>query len=159
MSNRSMTILGWIAVLAVAQPLKAQEPSIEPGARVRIKASSLFPQPIVGMLESVHDSTLVFRSGQTAPLEIRFSQIERLEVSQGKKSNAGTGALVGGLIGTVVGAVVGLVIRQGADVQADLPVITGAIGAGGGVLLGTIVGATNQSDRWVEVPLARLKVS
>jgi hypothetical protein len=155
MSNRSMKILGWIAVLAVAQPLKAQEPSIEPGARVRIKASSVFPQPIVGTLESVHDSTLVFRSGQTAPLEIRFSQIERLEVSQGKKSNAGTGALVGGLIGTAVGAVVGLVFAQGTDMPEGLPVMIGAAGAGSGVLLGALVGASDQSDRWVEVPLAR----
>ena len=155
MSDASMKLIGWVAVLAVAQPLKAQEPSIEPGTRVRIKASSIFPQPIVGTLESVHDSILVFRSGQTAPLEIRLSQIERLEVSQGKKSNAGTGALVGGLIGTAVGVVVGLIIKEGADVQADLPVITGAIGAGGGVLIGTLAGASDQSDRWVEVPLGR----
>ena len=159
MSKGLMGILGWIAMLAVTQPLKAQEPSIEPGARVRIKASSISPQPIVGTLESVHDSTLVLRSGQVAPLEIRLSQIERLEVSQGKKSNAGTGALVGGLIGTVAGVVVGLVFSQGSDAPEGLPVTIGAAGAGGGVLIGTLAGAMDQSDRWVEVPLARLKVS
>lgn len=151
----------WMVLLASAHPLMAQDASIEPGARVRIKVRSLSTQLIVGTIESVRDSILVLRSNPaTPPTEIRFSHIERLEVSQGRKTNAARGAVIGTLIGGGVGTVVGLIGKSaGSDLPSNLAVTTGAIGAGGGLLIGTLLGAASQSDRWVRVSPEQLKVS
>ena len=163
MTRPSRGTLLWMVLIATAHPLVAQEPSIGPGDRVRIKGLTLTSQSVpwvVGTLESIRDSILVLRSDSgLPPREIRFNQIQRLEVHQGKKTNVVTGAVVGTLIGTTLGVVVGLIVTQDAT---DLPVGVGtltAMGAGGGLVLGTLIGAASHSDRWVPASPERLRVS
>ncbi len=166
MSNTlAITMWSVIFLTAVANPLTAQERSIEPGARVRIKAPTLSKRPIVGTFEGVRDSILLVRGNRaTTATEIRLGQIERLDVSQGKKSNAGAGALAGLLSGAALGAGFGLVACGSGSGCEDfggtgtIALFTGAIGAGGGLLLGVIIGAATQSDRWEEVAPDRLRV-
>ncbi len=160
MSNASKGAIWWIVILAITQALRAQEPSIEAGARIRITAPYLSDRPIEGTFEAVRDTFFVFRRGQaTETTELRLSQIKRLEVVQGNRTNVGGGAAIGALIGGLAGAAVGLGIRGAAgDVQEDLPLITGAIGAGGGLLVGTLLGSLKR-DRWVEVSPERLRVT
>jgi hypothetical protein len=163
---KELAVTTWlVAFLAVSlHPLAAQEPSIQPGTRVRVKAPTLFSRPFVGTLESVRDSIVLVRGNEAMPAtQIRLSQIERVEVSQGKKSNAGRGAIAGFLVGAAAGAGFGISACSGGGGCADVgtgtvALFTGAIGAGGGTLLGALIGLGSKSERWEEVSRERFRV-
>ncbi len=176
---RHATIL--IAILAFVPfaSATAQVP-LRPGERVRVTGHFFcqpfyncvggLPQRYVGTFLSWKADTLVVQSnGDT--LSVPVSLVTRLDVSRGRKTNTGEGAVIGLLVGGVVGAVIGYASYeeckpQGkffsciADLGPEYAALGGAvvIGLVGGVV-GALIGASSRTDRWRAVPLNQLRVS
>jgi len=96
---------------------------------------------------------------------IALDSVRRLDVSRGRGSHVGSGALAGLLLGIPTGAIVGAVLGSqlmvgegggGADVGAA---VGAALVGASGLVIGTVVGALTKTERWEEVPLDRLRVS
>jgi hypothetical protein len=81
--------------------------------------------------------------------------VTRLDISTGRKSNAGTGALTGSLLGAGLGAfALGTsAVCRDEGVGTTCAVVGGAAGGVAGLLIGAIIGAASKSDRWQAVPL------
>ncbi len=93
------------------------------------------------------------------PLEVPLSLVKRVEVSRGKKSNAGKGALRGGLVGASIGVVLSVAfLGSGGSDKEELSAASFAVLGGVGVLTGAAIGAGSSSDRWEGVPLDQLRV-
>ncbi len=165
---RTVLSLAVVPLLIPLAALSAQEPPpIEAGSRIRVTAPTVGADKLVGMCVEVDATRLRIQAGERVPPRaISLTDVTRLEVSQGRKSNALKGLLIGGLVGTPIGAAVGGVvgsIAHGLDeAHASMAayVATGALvfGAAGG-LVGLGIGALSSSERWKEVPLDRLRVS
>ncbi len=164
-------------VLTASVDLAAQQEStVAPGSRIRVSAPTVSSRPIVGEVVAVHSDTLVIDAsawvrGRTQwerleEAEIPLGSLTRLEVSQGKKSNVGKGALIGGLVGAGVGLALGLAASaedsegfapvgpEGAGDVLGVSAIMGGLGAG----IGALIGAISPGERWKEVPLDRLRI-
>ena len=174
--RRSRFLRSWLSVISVllgfALPtgITAQErPPVVEGARVRVSATEFGGKWCTGTLVDWSADTLTARCWRTRErqweeFEFPVSSISSLEVSRGKKSNVGKGALIGGLLGAGAGLVGGLAVANLAegldepsstDITLTYTVLFGLVGAG----LGAIIGSASKSDLWEEVPLDRLKVS
>jgi hypothetical protein len=143
---------GCAGVHIVKAPEVAPRHELEPGNRVR--AHLLRPRSaVVGNVVRVVLDTLVIISGEDAPREMPLSaaNIEWLELSQGQRSRAGTGALIGLFLGAVGGAVALVAICQDDCVGAWplLGLIPGGalVGAGIGAGVGTLI----RAERWQPV--------
>jgi hypothetical protein len=97
---------------------------------------------------------------QASPLTISLTGVTRLEVSQGRKSNALKGLLIGSIVGVSTGVVVGLVVAESCwDHKVACAAAGTAVVGVTGALVGLGIGALSKSDRWEEIPLDRLQVS
>jgi hypothetical protein len=93
------------------------------------------------------------------PLTFPVGAVQRLQLSLGRHSAAGKGAALGFLIGAMTGAVAGL--AQGDDppdsfvrlTAGQKGLVLGVVGGGAGALLGVIIGASSQTERWEEIPM------
>ena len=163
---RTITFL--VAVLAVT-PLSTvnaqqQPPPVKVGERVLITAPDLGLNRYLGVLMAMDSATLTVDT-----LEVALTAMTRLEVSQGRTSGAGRGALTGGGIGLVTGAISGFLVGGlcylggGGAGARQCRAETTALGAGVLGVLGAVIGAAigrgSESDRWEEVPLDQLSVS
>ena len=83
-----------------------------PGERVRIKAPSVSKHRLIGTAVTVDADTLMLRSDKPAatPLAISLASVTKLEVSQGRKSNTGKGAVIGLLVGVGAGFPLGYAV-------------------------------------------------
>ncbi len=89
------------------------------------------------------------------------NQVSKLEVSLGRKSNVGRGALVGAGVGLAVGAIAGGIIGASWPDAPEPAWLTGAaalgaIGLGAGVGTGALIGAISRAERWEELPISRV---
>lgn len=146
-----------IGLLLHAEPVIAQHVSdLTPGTRIRISAPSYFAQPDVGELKTVARDTLIYLDALYAERLVPLGDVRRLELSEGVKSAAGSGALLGFAIGAGTSAVVMYAWCDGTD---DCPVSTMSLAAAGvGGALGAAVGAIVRSprkERWRTVSLKR----
>ncbi|NIM52757.1 MAG: hypothetical protein GTO22_26515 [Gemmatimonadales bacterium] len=108
---------------------------------------------------------MVTLEGGNMPTAFPISSVAKLEVSRGKKSNVGRGALIGGLAGASLGAIV----AAGAC-SADLPFGAKPSCSEGDVVaivalftvpvtgIGALIGAVTKADRWENVPLDRIRL-
>lgn len=160
------TVASVLSLLAPLVSLSAQvQPSIGPGARVRVTVPSAAIADAVGTWVATADSVMEFRrDGQPDIWRIDPASITRLEMSRGRKSNLGKGAAYGFLAGATIGAFVGGVAAEEADhhrwgcPSIECGLKAGAyLGVGWGIL-GTFIGAAVITDRWEEVPLDRLRL-
>ncbi len=163
---RHATIL--VAILAFT-PLTSATAQVRPGARVRVTGHFCqpfysncvggSPQQYVGTLVNWDADTLVMESGNIFALPLE--SVTTLEVSAGRRSQTGLGAGIGALIGAVIGAVGGAAgCTGGGFVSPGGCAFAGGLVFGiGGALLGAVVGTATKTDRWVAVPLDRLRVS
>ncbi len=160
---------------------QVQQPPVKRGARVRVTTSPPNPCPAwntrclreidsrryVGTFVAWKGDTLVVETkGYT--LALPLDSVTKLDVSRGRKTNTGEGAVIGLLVGGVVGAVIGYAsyeecvggwacfgdLGPGVNVAAG-----GVIGGLGGLVAGAFIGLAIETDRWQEVPLDRLRVS
>ncbi len=138
-------------------------PAVTPGARVRAWISQPADQKFVGTLLEIRGDTLFLQGeGRADTTRILRTALTRLDISAGQMRHTGTGAAAGFLIGGAGGALAGFLIANGQNCDGGCgglgALLFGAIGAGSGLLIGTVVGGNTTSDRWQEVPGDRFRV-
>ncbi len=159
-----------IALLLVASPnLLAQDSSqVLPGTRVRVTAPAVDANPLKGTVVAVSPETLTLAVeglvGETwdPRLEIPVESVTGLELSRGKYSRLGKGALIGGLIGGGLGFGLGVAAAAesggfydpGAEAIPMAAALLGVMGAG----VGGVIGLLSPGERWEEVPLDRIRI-
>ena len=75
-----------------------------PGTRVRLTAPELFDQRLVGTLTALEtDAVWLSLDDQAEPTTVPRDAITKFELSRGKHSNTGKGALIGLATGVVAG--------------------------------------------------------
>lgn len=147
-----------LLLLTLTDAVRAQ--AVLEGARVRVLASSIQPDWILGTVARVDSSALLLRvrpAGST--LVVPREELQRVQASHGR----GRATLEGAIAGGTLGALIGFFAVQ---VEGDMGCISGCGGASGGGFLigagfGTVAGALLGSrirtgpERWREVPLTR----
>jgi len=135
----------------------AQELTLQPGQRVRVTVPSRDLHKHEDTFREIRGDILVLES-MWSPLP----EVTRLDVYRGRKSAAGTGALIGAAVGFTLGAIGGAAMCSDPFFDCEpvagavlMGTLTGALASG----LGALVGLAIQSDRWDEVPLDRVRVS
>ena len=142
------------------------------GTRIRVWTAEFSGKRMTGtVLSSVGEIITLTVKGQSDPLMVPVTSINRLEVTKGKKSKIVTGAVVGLFAGASLGAIVGYFGTCSTDQQrqaceldsysvGETKAANAVIGAGVlgglGLLLGTVIGAVIKVDRWEEVPLNQI---
>jgi hypothetical protein len=150
-----------VAALVVAAPftlLAQQESLLAPGERVRVTAPSIGVHERVCTFSALRrDTALVMDRGTL--LALPLASVTKLEVSRGRGSRAGKGAVIGLLVGTGAGAALGVIDLAGEDEVAEyLFVFYAGLGGGVGALLGAVLGAVSRVDRWEPVRLYPVRV-
>jgi hypothetical protein len=155
-----------VAVLALllSSPLVAagQSPPVAVGARIRVTApASALEKRVMTVTDVRGDSIVVDVGGSSHTLWL--SDLTKLEVSSGTRTNAARGAGFGLLMGVVAGAVIGLATYQECvpegfmDCFMEGPgfsAVGGAlVGGAAGAVIGGVVGSRQRSDRWSSVAL------
>ncbi len=129
---------------------------VQRGDRVRLQAPRISSGQLVGEVTELEGDTLMLSSeGGGSTIAIPTADLERIAVSQGRKSNAILGLLVGAGVG--IASAVGLsiwVCNADDDGCTSGQVVGGglaltAIGAG----LGAGVGALIKTERWREASI------
>lgn len=129
---------------------------VQRGDRVRLRAPRISSGQLVGQVAELEGDTLVLSSeGGGSTIAIPTADLERIAVSQGRKSNAILGLLVGAGVG--IASAVGLSIwfcNADDDGCTSGQVVSGglaltAIGAG----LGAGIGALIRTERWREASI------
>ncbi len=144
----------------------AQVP-VRPGAQVRVTGH--FCHPFHTCQHSVStfvawkaDSLVIQSNGDT--LTVPVTLLTRLDVSRGRKTNTGEGAGIGFLLGVFAGAAIGLASYECEPCFIDLGPGTYAaagavIGGLGGLVVGALIGSAIETDRWMEMRVASMRVS
>jgi len=143
--------------------LVAQEaPPVVPGARVRISAPTINVNRFVGTVVKLNTDTLFLSlTNQTAPQAISFISVKSLEVSRGRKSKRGQGALIGLALGAGIGylsASSGANNPQAAEpkdfyYKTRIPAFA-LYGSG----IGALIGWATKVERWQAIPLDRVRL-
>jgi len=154
-------------MMAVGATGTAKEmPNPKVGARVRLLARDLDPEPLIGTVVEIDDETLSLRVGEgETPAVVPREAITRLEVSAGRKSR-GRGALIGAVVGGLVGAIALAATPEpscgpnpwsciGISKEEAAPAVIG-LGAGVGALVGL---AITPGEKWTVLPSARVAFS
>lgn len=151
-----------LALALLGSPLFAQDAPPDSGIRVRATYSAAgTSRQVTGTLITLDaDSlTLLVAAPSVQSVSLARSQMTRLEVSAGRHSSAGTGALIGAGIGVVGGVALGLAGQCSGDevgwewcfdsqgYTVGFGAVFGALGAG----LGAIVGAFVHHETWRSV--------
>lgn len=139
-----------------------QEPVVVPGSRVRLKVmdpakDAFHPHSYEGLLLGWDDEAIRFERRESEDeVSILFSTVTRFETVQGKKGSAGFGAVIGLVGGFIIAKIAtgGKHYTPGGEGVADVTAL-GLMGIGAGV--GALVGKAIKRDRWVAVPLERLR--
>ena len=163
-----VAILAFVPLASTAQETPTAQVPLRPGERVRVTGHFCqpfysncvkgSPQQYVGTFVTWNADALFMESnGDT--LTVPQDSITTLEVSMGRRSQAGVGAGIGGLTGAVIGATVSLATCDGFFPPHVCALVGGLVFGAGGALVGVIVGANKKTERWVSVPLNRLRVS
>ena len=160
-ARRQRAVLAAMMQLLTATPLAAFQAQLKPGTRIRVTSDSGSPRDRIGMLVSMDSDSLHFRTAKDSSLtSVATGSLVRLELSKGRKSNAGRGAFIGALVGVGSGLLLGILAsaeEDGSDSYYDVgpedvfaaTALLGAAGAG----VGALIGATSHRDRWEPVPL------
>jgi len=121
----------------------------------RVPAKSLPGGSHIGRLLALDADSLVLeqQNASGTRLALHRPSIATLEVSQGRRSRAGRGALLGLIGGAVGGSAFGpnpLATKTAA--QGFDPLAFGIVGAFGGLGLGALVGSSIHLESWHSVP-------
>lgn len=130
--------------------------------RIRLLAATVVQGQVEGTLvEMDEESLLVSRDGRT-PVRVPRPAITRLEVSTGRHGQALKGMIIGAGVGALTYQTT---VSGGGDCQNAVGLCTTSIGQAAAVgivaggLVGSLIGALHQTDRWSSVPLEKLRVS
>jgi hypothetical protein len=140
---------------------------------VRVRISAPHRQTLVGTVIAWERQSLVVNV--TGPdnlagtrMELPLETVTRLDVSQGRRSKAGRGAVIGGGVGLATGALAGAILAQGLSQYPDYQdpgfavQVVGAfsgIGLAAGLGVGAVIGAISKGESWQALSLDRMRVS
>lgn len=160
--------LSLVIVLLVTSPAAhAQMEGIRVGDRIKITVPSVSKKSIIGTVGST-SSTAVELVTKKNKLVIPNTSIEELYLRQGKKGNAGKGALIGALTGGLVLGITTAATNPTPDPcdpyidflcgafeisDAEAFAMGALVGTLGGAAIGALIGAGIQTDRWKRVPV------
>jgi hypothetical protein len=135
-------------------------PPVE-GDRIRLDASGVGDQPIIGRLLSADQSALAVTRDDGGVVNVPRSAIRELEVARGRRSHAKKGAIIGAAAGA--GLILAAYAVSEDDCDSDACGVyavaySTAFAAFGG-LVGAGIGKMFKTDRWVQVDPGRVKVS
>jgi hypothetical protein len=175
-----MCAVSLVSLIGVAtmNPEHARAQSLSSGVRVRVGVrnrgletqaserprTAVAPKRdwLVGRFVEVQRESL-FVTTHRAPLVlgIPIASVRRLEVSLGRKSRAGKGALIGMAVGAAAGVAAALVVCANGNCETsgidnEKSVVAFAFGLGGGLFgagTGAVAGAVLRSERWERVVL------
>lgn len=158
MNAPRITSLAVVLFLTTSGELFAQQGlPVTPGDRVRISTLGTAPPLVCTVLALKADTLVLDARDGVETLEVPLALVKKVEVSRGKKSNIGPGAIAGGLTGAVFGAICasgpGGYSCGGSDAKVVALAITAA-----GTGIGALIGAASKTDRWEEVPLTDIRV-
>jgi hypothetical protein len=161
-ANPNLLPLGIRVRMSVTSPAPG---SAERGAAGT--SNNLLRERIIGTLVNIQESTLIVGEGKDGPRrEVPLASVNRLEVSRGRHSSSGKGALVGMFAGAAGGVAAGLVVcNHGNCVNSGTGDLTGvwatALGLGGGLAgagIGAIIGGAIRTEQWERVSVRDLRV-
>lgn len=157
-----MRTLGTCLVVAAvaACPLRGQQPRppqvLRIGAPVRVTTDDVPGAPVVGMFAgTVGDTMLVGLEGGSDALRLPRGNILQIETRVGRRSSAGTAAVIGMLVGTGVGGLVAAATSPHGLEPSAAGLFLGG-GAVGAIVGGVLGGLVFKADRWVVVPVSML---
>lgn len=145
--------------------------ALRPGARVRLSLKAdpvrFERQRVLGLLVGFEGDTMLVSHqpggpGRAVPLD----KVETFEVSTGRKSSAGKGALIGLAGGAAAGVGAALIVCDddecvGSGYGSYKGLVAGVFGVGGalfGAGVGALVGGRFHGDRWERIPLEELRM-
>lgn len=136
-----------VALLAVAQPARAQLTEVQPGARVRVQAPGVVAGRFVGTVLQRTADTVRLGAPNALPVDVPVSRITSFEMSRGNSRmlGAGVGALWGGAIGLGIGLLVAAQDNSYFPVNSSEYVTSSTIG---GAMWGAGIGALVGRERW-----------
>jgi hypothetical protein len=156
---RRSAVLASLWATMLLTPVAAQQ-NAGVGSRIRISLRPPASDRLVGtLLESPADSLRVETTSGNV-LSLSRTAISRLEVSRGRHSQAGLGALIGlapGLAGGLVAGTIAHRETQFINITTGGVVLITAMGGAVGAGLGALIGAAFTGDRWEVLPLASSK--
>jgi hypothetical protein len=159
MGRTRKLVLSLACCVCLAAPAIADEAvPLSAGTRVRVTAPELLSRRVTGTLAAAGEREIVLALSSTERRTIPRSTVTRLEWSRGRHGHALAGAAVGALLGGAFAAVAsGLAcdveICEGSPASAFL------VCAGLGALPGAGIGALVRTERWVDAPGGRVRVS
>jgi hypothetical protein len=102
------------------------------------------------------DTLVLDAADRVETLEVPLTLVKKVEVSRGRKSNIGKGAIVGGLAGVLIGAAGAAFWGDAGISGSDAGAVIVAFAAAG-TGIGALIGASGKTDRWEEVPLREIR--
>ena len=133
-----------LALVLVSSPARG-----EPSATVVSSANQM--REICAQVVPAESLRLTGSGGPPGRLEL--SEMAKLEVSRGMKSNAGTGALIGMGVGLVGGIVAGILFRPEND-DYGLGAMSIAMSTFvGATAICAVTGAFIKTEKWQELPI------
>jgi hypothetical protein len=143
--TRCVTAVALVLCSASAFPSEPRVVAI--GSRVRVSAPETSPAPLIGSVVGLErHAVLVQDTSSRSPTRVTLGPATTIEVSGGRRSKAGRGAVVG----AAVGAMPGLLMTFG-DYNTDpdhSPGAVAAVGAAAGAVVGAAVGWAIKSEQW-----------
>ncbi|MFL5593135.1 MAG: hypothetical protein ACJ785_00810 [Gemmatimonadaceae bacterium] len=144
-----------VAVLGGATA-RAQQAELREGARVRLITSSLKTDQQVARVVSTGNDSIVFRSdAYPVTRSLALSEIERIDVSQGRRRLTVEGAVIGLGAGVALGATLGALSYTPCEglcfmgtSRGETATIVAAMLGSIGVATGAIIGASRETEAW-----------
>jgi hypothetical protein len=152
-----LMVLGAVLGTTGCAPAMQHDGVLRPGKTVRLKTTERGARWVRGELVSLDAESLRVAPEGRADTVVALMQVRRLDVSRGRRSRVGRGALLGTGIGAAAGLIVAL-IAVPSESSSDHFITTDAVrfvvtllGAVAGAGTGVVVGALSRAERWVEV--------
>ncbi|HEY8233525.1 MAG TPA: hypothetical protein VIJ10_12750 [Vicinamibacteria bacterium] len=142
-----------VLVLIGAGTSAAGSRAVAVGSRVRVSGPEAGPQPLIGSVVGLEPSAVLLQGQKgAAPTRVPLGPTTTIEVSGGRRSKAGRGAVLGAAFGLMPG----LLMTFG-DYNTDSeysPGAVAAVGAAAGAAVGAAVGWVLKTEQWwpAEVP-------
>ena len=131
------------------------------GQRVRIKAGSRDADWMTGDLAGFHDGEIFLQTESDSTVTVAEDELYEFQVSEGRRSNAMTGATIGVVVGGVLcagaaGALAGSNMGMGSSSASSREIASAAamglmVGALGGGLLGALFGSVSSSEHFTDL--------
>lgn len=148
-------LVGIALVLCSASAFPSESHAVAIGSRVRASAPEIGTQPLIGTIVGLEPHAVLVRgAGSGSPVRVPLGPTTTIEVSGGRRSKAGRGAV----IGAAVGVLPGLLMTFG-DNNTDpdhSPGAVAAVGAAAGAGVGAAVGWALKSEQWLPAELPQV---